>query len=471
MNDLLTTPIILSIYGMIKAGLIHAKRNCPMCLGRMLFNRDLIANADYRWTCSLCFYSLELTTSTPLNGIKLDEFDLFLRLWSESSALKITQISSVLRTSHSKAHQKIYRFAMSHYWARYIKPFLKLPGVVEIDETMSSARKYAVGTKFPHQRWIFGMYCRDTKICVMYNIRNRNHWNIYPLLKSHINPGGVVVSDEHATYVCLQSAKSRLALFGWYHFWVVHSSGYSHEKFPFLFTSNIEATWAKMKRQNTGLKQMNTKKQIESYADQFCLRYILKKDRVYQFALKTIRIYFDDMVQKFKTLTNYEEQFYPCAGALEYYCDTIIREGNDKILKVFNSECYQDRQYLKLFKNYDSDQIQKSGCTDDEIDPTILQYVELEKQRYQKINQVKSLLLPICYDLAQDEEDDPEEQRRRDLITSETHKQIEISTVRSMTDLQYARDVQSAAVENAICINYEKSKRPGFTMQKFLSTW
>lgn len=240
--------MIMTVYSLMKAGLLHSRRDCPMCASRMIFNKDMVANADYRWTCTLCFYSLELTTSTPLNGVKIDEFDLFLRIWSESSALKITQISNVLRTSHSKAHQKIYRFSMAHYWQRYVKPYLKLPGVVEIDETMSSAKKYAVGTKFPHQRWVFGMYCRDTHICVMYFIKNRNHWNIYPHLKSHIEPGNVVVSDEHATYVCLQSAKSRLAQFGWYHFWVVHSAGYSHEKFPFLFTSNIEATWAKLKR-------------------------------------------------------------------------------------------------------------------------------------------------------------------------------------------------------------------------------
>lgn len=134
----------------------------------------------------------------------------------------------------------MFRHSLAHYWVKHVKSRLILPGVVEIDETMASAKKYSVGIKFPTQRWVFGMFCRDTQIPIMYFIKNRNHWNIYPLLKKHISPGGVVVSDEHATYVCLQSAKSRLALFGWYHFWVVHSSRYSHEKFPFLYTSNVE---------------------------------------------------------------------------------------------------------------------------------------------------------------------------------------------------------------------------------------
>ena len=141
---------------------------------------------------------------------------------------------------------------------------------------MSSAKKYSVGIKFPNHRWLFGMYCRLTNIPVMYFIKNRNHWNIYPVLKKHVAPGQIVISDEHATYVCLQSAKSRLAKFGYYHFWVVHSSRYSHEKFPFLYTSNIEQVWAKLKIQNSGLKNISASYKIEKYADAFCLRYIVQ---------------------------------------------------------------------------------------------------------------------------------------------------------------------------------------------------
>ena len=80
----------------------------------------------------------------------------------------------------------MFRHSLAHYWVKHIKKKLKLPGVVEIDETMASAKKYSVGIKFPVQRWVFGMFCRDTQIPVMYFIKNRNHWNIYPLLKKHI---------------------------------------------------------------------------------------------------------------------------------------------------------------------------------------------------------------------------------------------------------------------------------------------
>ena len=56
-----------------------------------------------------------------------------------------------------------------------------------------------------------------------------------------------MMSDEMQAYVNFTSSKSILAKYGYYHYWIVHSSRYSHEKFPFVYTSGIENLWNTLK--------------------------------------------------------------------------------------------------------------------------------------------------------------------------------------------------------------------------------
>ena len=84
---------------------------------------------------------------------------------------------------------------------------------------------------------------------------------------------------------------------------------------------------------------------------------------------------------------------------------------------------------MKLFKNYDSDELQRPGLPDSEIDPTVLYYIELEKLRSQKVSQFKYFLLPICYDLCADKEEDPEEERRKELEAKASYEYLDISSI------------------------------------------
>lgn len=133
------------------------------------------------------------------------------------------------------------RHALAHFYKLSVKPFLKLPGVVEIDETkVSQERGIVLGawSKHPTIKWMFGMFCRHTKLCIMYNVKNRMVHNLHPLLKKHIPQGNVVISDEHASYMSTISMRSKLAQFGWFHYFINHNSGeYAHRKFPFVSTN------------------------------------------------------------------------------------------------------------------------------------------------------------------------------------------------------------------------------------------
>jgi len=69
----------------------------------------------------------------------------------------------------------IFRKACSYYIRTKYLPGLILPGPVEVDETKVSRQKIYWNAKKPRQRWVFGLYCRSTKIILLYYIHPVTH--------------------------------------------------------------------------------------------------------------------------------------------------------------------------------------------------------------------------------------------------------------------------------------------------------
>ena len=62
--------------------------------------------------------------------------------------------------SKSQVHfWRVFREAASNYVATRMHPYLKLPGIVEMDETYIGKKKFFRNDHYPHIRWIFGMHC------------------------------------------------------------------------------------------------------------------------------------------------------------------------------------------------------------------------------------------------------------------------------------------------------------------------
>ena len=93
---------------------------------------------------------------------------------------------------------------------------------------------------FPQLRWVFGLLCRQSRIPIMYYVKEKSHESLIKIMKKHTLPGTVIFSDTHASYVNVARSTSRLAKYGWYHYWICHVSRYVHEKFGFVHTSGIE---------------------------------------------------------------------------------------------------------------------------------------------------------------------------------------------------------------------------------------
>jgi hypothetical protein len=73
--------------------------------------------------------------------------------------------------------------------------------MIEIDETKASNVRGFAGLYHPVYRWLFGLFCRTTKMIIIYFVKNRRKKHLYPVIKKHIDPGTCIVTDEHKSYV------------------------------------------------------------------------------------------------------------------------------------------------------------------------------------------------------------------------------------------------------------------------------
>jgi hypothetical protein len=88
---------------------------------------------------------------------------------------------------------------------------LKLPGPVEVDETVIGRNNNLPKTSLPKiMRYVFGLFCRHTKIPILYYLEGKRVGHIEPYFKKHLNPGSVIFSDNFSAYVNLISSHSRL---------------------------------------------------------------------------------------------------------------------------------------------------------------------------------------------------------------------------------------------------------------------
>ena len=190
------------VYIYTKFGLVHATRSCSVCGERMHPRADNCYLNYIVSRCPMCFSKLNFTNSSPILGITLKEFDFALRLWVKTSASG-SAAALLSRTEQTGEYFKIFRNALAHYFRTRVKPYLKLGnnGVIEIDETKASNVRGFAGIYHPVYRWLLGLFCRSTKLIVIYYIKNRRKNHLYPLMKKHLFPGSTLITDEHKSYV------------------------------------------------------------------------------------------------------------------------------------------------------------------------------------------------------------------------------------------------------------------------------
>lgn len=127
---------------------------------------------------------------------------------------------------------KIFRKAASNYFESMVMPYLKLPGPVEIDETKVGQKKFEYMAKYSNYvRWVFGLFCRTTRIPILYYIPDKKHTTLSALVRKHVDNGTILMSDCHSSYLTLSNLHSKMTQYGYFHYWINHSLRYVHEKY------------------------------------------------------------------------------------------------------------------------------------------------------------------------------------------------------------------------------------------------
>jgi hypothetical protein len=184
---------------------------------------------------------------------------------------------------------RIFRKALSHFSVKKILPYLVLTGPVEIDESKINHTKFKCMGTSVLIRWMFGMYCRATKIMIVYCIKDKSIQAIVPVIKLHVMRAGTILSDSHSAYCNLNTGISKLSQYGFYHMWTNHSFRMIHEKFPFNHTLNVERGWSDVKKVAYEIRYQQNYEKIQEHLNSYILRKrIVKKRRIYDFTLRCI---------------------------------------------------------------------------------------------------------------------------------------------------------------------------------------
>jgi hypothetical protein len=160
------------------------------------------------------------------------------------------------------------RKLVTNYMSRYLKQ-LKFQGDIEIDECVLTSSKTGWGTgRFPTLHlWIFGLFERNTKRCIVYLVPNRRTETLFPIIREHAALNSRIISDDFSVYVNNRSVPrvSRLVPaflnLGVTHRWVNHSLRYRDDFFQDVHTNNVERLWRSVREYvptNCSFQSLNT---------------------------------------------------------------------------------------------------------------------------------------------------------------------------------------------------------------------
>ena len=100
--------------------------------------------------------------------------------------------------------------ACGQYVQTYVKPYIKLNGIIEMDECKLT-NKFVFHTNTSKKvLWCFGLYDRKSKVPILYFMEDKKGVDLLPLMKKHILPGSCLMSDSASQYVHMAKAKSKL---------------------------------------------------------------------------------------------------------------------------------------------------------------------------------------------------------------------------------------------------------------------
>ena len=168
------------LYYLTKAGLHPYQIFCQCCDRKMLFYYRF-DEYEQHWRCPQCFHKTSYLRYCLLIGHSLDKFDSILEMFCLNFfSGKNIFLNRIFHSDSSKI-DRLFRSSVALYWKTKIKPYLQLPGLVEMDETLVT-RKFAVNLNYPQHKWVFGMLCRKTRLLMLWHVKNRQKETLHPII-------------------------------------------------------------------------------------------------------------------------------------------------------------------------------------------------------------------------------------------------------------------------------------------------
>ena len=139
------------------------------------------------------------------------------------------------------------RIALKYYQEEM--NYMLLENEVEIDETHLFKEKKSSA---PHRAykmssiWLFGMKERKTSKFVIIPLKRRTEENLMPIIRKHVKYKSTIYSDSFAVYVNNHKKESKLAQYGFVHYFVNHKLEFVSQVSKEIHT--IERLWSQIKK-------------------------------------------------------------------------------------------------------------------------------------------------------------------------------------------------------------------------------
>lgn len=148
MNPTFVQPTIDLVKAYAMHGLIHGRRSCQFCATDMRLIKTDKDDLGYFWVCPNCFWGVSVVDASPLQGVKLRSFDMCIKLF-ERGYHPIGGAKMLGESCGKTNYFLIVRKAYGTYMKKMILPYIKLPGPVEMDETLISRKRWSPFGKMP----------------------------------------------------------------------------------------------------------------------------------------------------------------------------------------------------------------------------------------------------------------------------------------------------------------------------------
>lgn len=138
----------------------------------------------------------------------------------------------------------------------------QLKGIVEMDETYYGGKgwnkRFRYVDSWEDKECLFGMVEREGNVRAIH-VPNNGKRTLFKHIETHVDKDALIMTDELPAYKNLPSI-------GYKHKSVLHRKHYVDGD---IYTNNIENFWSQLKRSINGTYHVVSKKQLQTYVDEF----------------------------------------------------------------------------------------------------------------------------------------------------------------------------------------------------------